>query len=171
MNIQNAKKVIKAAMLAQDTVIMEGNHGIGKSNIVKQFASEENLHCVELFLSHMEVGDLIGIPRTITKGTEVVTTWTKPIWLQRMIDKAWPETFAETSISFTDPDLAEQIKAECKDLTSREELNRAYATVKHLDPSVLHLTSKQTDIQCSESQLSVLFLDELNRAPIDVRQS
>lgn len=111
MDIQSAKMVIKAAAMADDTVIMEGPHGIGKSAIVKQFAKENGYHIEELFLSHQEVGDLIGIPHTIEIDGNTITTWSKPIWLQRMEKKA------EAGIP------------------------------------------------------TVLFLDELNRAPIDVRQS
>jgi len=111
MDIQFAKMVIKAAAKADDTVIMEGPHGIGKSAIVKQFAKENGYHIEELFLSHQEVGDLIGIPHTIEIDGNTITTWSKPIWLQRMEKKA-----------------AARIP-------------------------------------------TILFLDELNRAPIDVRQS
>jgi alkaline phosphatase D len=111
MDIQSAKQVIRAAALADDTVIMEGLHGIGKSNIVKQFSKEDGYHLEELFLSHQEVGDLIGIPHTIEKDNETITTWSKPIWLQRC-----------------------------------EQASKA-------------------------GKKCIIFLDELNRAPIDVRQS
>lgn len=111
MDIQTAKKVITAASKADDAVIMEGPHGIGKSAIVKQFAEENGYHLEELFLSHQEVGDLIGIPHTIEKDGEMITCWSKPPWLQRM-------------------ESAQKI-----------------------------------------GKPSILFLDELNRAPIDVRQS
>jgi hypothetical protein len=111
MDINTAKLAIKAADLANDTVIMQGQHGIGKSTIVKQYAKENDLHIEELFLSHQEVGDLIGIPNTIEIDGETVTTWSKPIWLKRIEQNA--------------------------------------------------KIGKRT----------VLFLDELNRAPTDVRQS
>jgi AAA domain (dynein-related subfamily) len=111
MDINSAKKIIKAAVYADDSVIMEGLHGIGKSEIVKQFAKENDYHLEELFLSHQEVGDLIGIPHMIEKDGKSVTTWSVPIWLQRMY-------------------------------------------------------SAQSD-----GKNCILFLDELNRAPIDVRQS
>lgn len=111
MDIQNAKEIIKAAAIADDTVIMEGLHGIGKSNIVKQFAKENGYHLEELFLSHQEVGDLIGIPKTIEDANTTVTTWSVPIWLQRSYKAA------------------------------------------------------------AQGIPTILFLDELNRAPIDVRQS
>lgn len=111
MDIQSAKQVIKAASFADDAVIMEGPHGIGKSNIVKQYAKEEGFHIEELFLSQQEVGELIGIPHTIDQDGVKITTWSTPIWLQRIVKAA------------------------------------------------------------ANGQRSVLFLDELNRAPIDVRQA
>lgn len=111
MDIQSAKEAIFAASLADDAVIMEGLHGIGKSQIVKQFSEEQGYHLEELFLSHQEVGDVIGIPHIIESGKNSLTTWSVPIWLQRMRD-------------------ASKAGKKC-----------------------------------------VLFLDELNRAPIDVRQS
>ena len=111
MDINSAKMVIEAAAMADDTVIMEGLHGIGKSEIVKQFSRENGYHLEELFLSHQEVGDLIGIPKIVEMDGEFITAWSKPIWFQRM-EKAAKE-----------------------------------------------------GLHC------VLFLDELNRAPIDVRQS
>lgn len=107
MDINTAKEIIKLASLADDTVLIEGVHGIGKSQIVRQFAKENDFHIEELFLSNQEVGDLIGIP-FLERDT---TKWSTPIWLKRM----W----------------------------------EAHKKGKHC----------------------VLFLDELNRAPIDVRQS
>ena len=111
MDIQSAKLVIAAAAIADDTVIMEGPHGIGKSNIVKQFAKENDYHLEELFLSHQEVGDLIGVPHMVQKDGVTITTWSIPAWLQRMY------------------------------------------------------------VAAASGKKSILFLDELNRAPIDVRQS
>lgn len=111
MNIQEAKSLLPFAARVGDSVLITGKHGIGKSQVVEQFARESNYYSYPLFLSHQEVGDIIGNPITkVLDGVEV-TTWTVPIWLQRM---------------------------------------REYAA---------------RGIPC------VLFLDELNRAPLDVRQS
>lgn len=111
MNITTAKQVLEAAAIADDSLLMEGPHGIGKSQIVEQFVEEQNYHLEVLFLSHQEVGDIIGIPHMIERDGVQITTWSKPIWLQRMERAA------------------------------------------------------------QEGKRCVLFLDELNRAPIDVRQS
>ena len=111
MNITEAKGVFLPAYYADDTVIMKGVHGIGKSDVVKAFAEENDFRMETLFLSHQEVGDLIGMPRTIEEDGEILTAWTKPVWFQRIVKAA------------------------------------------------------------EQGKRTVLFLDELNRAPIDVRQT
>lgn len=111
MNISDSKLILAAARVADDCVIMEGVHGIGKSEVVADFATTEGLHIEPLFLSNQEVGDLIGNPKTVERDGVTITTWSIPAWLHRMNKKA------EQGIP------------------------------------------------------TVLFLDELNRAPLDVRQS
>lgn len=109
--ITNVQTILKVAHVAQDAVLLEGKHGIGKSAIVDQFAKNNNMYMFPLFLSTQETGDLIGIPSEIVVDGHKVTQWSKPIWLNRMEEMA------------------------------------------------------NKGIHC------VLFLDELNRAPLDVRQS
>ncbi len=72
--------LLETARRANENVLIEGVHGIGKSLRVKEYAKKNNLHLEILYLSHQEVGDLIGIP-TISNNT---TIWTKPSWLTRM---------------------------------------------------------------------------------------
>ncbi len=176
MDINTAKEVITAAAQADDTVIMEGLHGIGKSTIVQQYAKENKMNLIELFLSHQEVGDLIGMPKTIEQDGETLTTWTKPIWLQRMIDASWPKSCTFGDLSFTDEALADTVKkyldiTDSNSPVSRDKLNEAYATHYNITEHGLHLVTTQTYVACTQSRHNVLFLDELNRAPIDVRQS
>lgn len=111
MTISEIKPMLTACQMAGDTLLVEGVHGIGKSQVAEQWAEENNVHLEVLFLSNQEVGDLIGMPRTVERDNEYITTWTKPIWLQR--------------------------------------LEQASKAGKH----------------------TAVFLDELNRAPLDVRQS
>ncbi len=78
--------------VASDTtvsVIVEGDHGIGKSESVYSFAAKNNFHVEPLFLSHQEVADLIGIP-TMLEDEEgnPLTTWSKPVWLHRLEQNA-----------------------------------------------------------------------------------
>lgn len=87
---ENSSQLVNLYKVACDTsvsVIVEGDHGIGKSDSVYSFAKENDFHVESLFLSHQEVADLIGIP-TLEKaaGTDGIplTTWSKPVWLHRM---------------------------------------------------------------------------------------
>jgi len=111
MNINDAEEMIEVCRLAGDSLLIKGVHGIGKSNIVRQYAKKKKYHIKELFLSHQDVGDLIGIPETIQRNGKSIMVWSVPEWLEEMYEKA------EQGIT------------------------------------------------------SVLFLDELNRAPLDIRQA
>ena len=89
MDIQTAKEIIRAAAMSDDTVLLEGPHGVGKSDAAKQIQIEDGYHMETRFLSHQEVGDLIGSPHTIVnEDGNSITTWAVPIWLQRMSDAA-----------------------------------------------------------------------------------
>lgn len=82
MKISSLKKVLMISRLAQDTLIIQGKHGIGKSSVVQQYCDENGFYLVELFLSNQEVGDLIGYPET----RNGVQYWSMPAWLHRMHD-------------------------------------------------------------------------------------
>lgn len=84
MNIVQAKEVIKIARDSNDTVLMQGKHGIGKSTIVQQYCNENDYHLEELFLSNQEVGDLIGHPTTEIVNGVSIQFWSVPVWLHRM---------------------------------------------------------------------------------------
>ena len=60
-------------------VLLRGRHGIGKSEIVYQFAEAKGLPVVERRASQMTEGDLLGLPSV--EGQ--VTTWCAPDWLHR----------------------------------------------------------------------------------------
>jgi len=89
---ENSSQLEQMYGVAADTsvsMIIEGDHGIGKSESVYSFAKKNNMNVEPLFLSHQEVADLIGIP-TLEKNEkgEPITTWSKPIWLERMEEAA-----------------------------------------------------------------------------------
>lgn len=85
MTITEILPILTSCKYADDALLMSGVHGIGKSQIVEQWAKENNIHCEVLLLSNMvDVGDLIGRPRDIEKDGEVVMVYSKPDWLQRM---------------------------------------------------------------------------------------
>ncbi len=88
-NSSQLENIYKIACDTTVSVIVEGDHGIGKSESVYAFAQKNNFHVEPLFLSHQEVADLIGIP-TLERdaSNHALTTWSKPIWLHRMEEAA-----------------------------------------------------------------------------------
>ena len=80
MKISQVKSVLEIAHQVNDSVLISGDAGLGKSYVVKEYADENNYHFEDLRLGNQEIGDLIGIP-TIQDG---VTVWTEPVWLYRM---------------------------------------------------------------------------------------
>lgn len=84
MKISKIKQAIKIAHGADDAVHMIGPHGIGKSEIVKEFANENGFHCEILQLPILEVSDLIGMPDITETQYGKVTTWAAPEWVQRV---------------------------------------------------------------------------------------
>lgn len=80
MKISDVKPIFTASMEARDSVLMIGAHGIGKTEVVREWSKENDIHLEVLYLSNMETGDLIGIP-TIENG---ITIWTVPCWLDNM---------------------------------------------------------------------------------------
>ena len=84
MKIAKIKQAIKIAHGADDAVHMIGPHGIGKSEIVKEFAKENGFHCEILQLPILEVSDLIGMPDITETKYGKVTEWAAPEWVQRV---------------------------------------------------------------------------------------
>lgn len=175
MNINHAKKIITAASMANHTVLLSGPHGCGKSSIVKQFAKENNYFCQELFLSHMEPGDVLGIPRTVKIGGIPTTTWSAPDWINAIINKAFPYEVKLEDLIFGDEAFQKFVinSSSIEKLhhaIPRGTLNSLYCQFYNLPQGELYLTKNQTNITYKYAVPTVLFLDELNRAPIDVRQ-
>lgn len=100
----NANTLQKLLNIAKDTsvsVLIEGEHGIGKSDGVREFAKNNEYHLEILLLGNQELGDLVGIPKVSTdKHGHEVTMWTMPIWLKRMWDAY--EDHGTTSVLFLD---------------------------------------------------------------------
>jgi len=111
MKISDVKPILTASMEAKDSIIMTGVHGIGKSEVVKEWAEENDIALEILYLSSNEVGDLIGVPYNKVVDGRQIESWSVPSWLDN-----------------------------------------------------LHQTSKQ-------GKKCALFLDEISRAALDVRQA
>lgn len=60
-------------------VMIRGRHGVGKSELVYQFAEKKGLPVVERRASQMTEGDLVGLP--VIDGDS--TSWNPPDWYKR----------------------------------------------------------------------------------------
>ena len=84
MNLRETVECIKFSVEASKQgikvpLILWGQHGIGKTQTVFQFAEENNYNVVVLHLATQDLADLIGIPREVNKQT----VWTEPEWLYK----------------------------------------------------------------------------------------
>lgn len=64
-------------------VLLRGRHGIGKSEVVYQFAKSINLPVVERRASQMTEGDLLGLPSIEGESTR----WNPPDWFKMACDQ------------------------------------------------------------------------------------
>ena len=72
MNVQETKRTLML-LPPRESLLIEGNHGLGKSNVVAQAAARMSkvlgkpFGFIDFRLSQKEVGDLIGMPRGMDK--------------------------------------------------------------------------------------------------------
>lgn len=172
MSIRELKDVLKYTYLSNKAVLINGKHGIGKSTVVEQFGKENNLYVEVLNLSVMEATDLVGNPYIEESNSRKSTIYVEPYWFQKIIDRAWPLDNDINDLEFNDLELKNYILSSVgKELKiTRYNLNNIYCDFYNLDNSELQLVSNQTNLVNKKSMGSIIFLDELNRAPQDVRQ-
>ncbi len=84
MNVIKLKTALTIAHAAQDHVHCVGAHGMGKTEIVKQWAKENNYHIEVLQLPILEVADLVGMPIIEDTKYGKVTSWAAPEWIMRI---------------------------------------------------------------------------------------
>jgi len=168
MNIKEAAQLLKEADSVGHVLLLESLHGIGKSSMCAQYAKEANLHLEVLILSLMDTGDLLGIPDTTKVGGLTSTTWAAPVWYTRIVNAAWPENLEVDSLNFVDFGLKDEVlKVESKGSISREDLNTAYCNYYDIPNHGLSLL-RQDKVTYAKSKRSLLFIDEMNRAPTDI---
>lgn len=68
---------------AKHPVMIRGRHGIGKSELVYQFAAKRGLPVVERRVSQMTEGDLVGLP--VIEGNR--TAWNPPDWFKEACER------------------------------------------------------------------------------------
>jgi MoxR-like ATPase len=67
---------------ARFPVLIRGRHGIGKSQLIYQFAGRRSLDVIERRASQMTEGDLIGLPTLEQRTNALVTKWAASDWFQ-----------------------------------------------------------------------------------------
>lgn len=88
MHITTFKKALPFLIDARIATLVWGNHGVGKSQSVKQFCEELGYHFVDLRLGTQEVGDLLGLAdfKVDKDGNHIATKFMPPDWLNNLID-------------------------------------------------------------------------------------
>lgn len=168
MNIKEAGQLLKEADSVGHVVLLESMHGVGKSSMCAQYASEANLHLEVLILSLMDTGDLLGIPDTTNVGGLTSTTWAAPVWYTRIVNAAWPEELETDQLSFVDDQLAATVASlSSNNRISRSSLNGAYCVHYDIPNHGLALL-RQSHVTYAKSKRSLLFIDEMNRATTDI---
>lgn len=74
-SIKGAKELIRVYMAADIPVFLHGAPGVGKSDALRQIATEQKIGFKDLRLSMMDPVDLLGLPVVTADGE---TTWAKP---------------------------------------------------------------------------------------------
>ena len=168
MNIKETQQFIKAIDLANKSPLLEGVHGIGKSQIIAQYAADNDMHCETLILSLMDTGDLIGLPRTTEVGGALSTVWAAPQWYNNIVNAAMPTEVNLDDLVFADSKFQDFVTSRIKGrIIDRGELNEAYCRYTGVTNDRLHIIN-QSLVSYTKARRSVLFLDEFNRAPVDI---
>jgi hypothetical protein len=84
VDFKTFRQIVPHVTAARFPVLLRGRHGIGKSEVVYQLATDLALPVVERRASQMTEGDLLGLPST----DGAVTTWNPPAWFKTACDEA-----------------------------------------------------------------------------------
>lgn len=82
MNIKELTLTLKK-LPANQSVLIRGRHGIGKSEVVKQLAEFWELPLIDRRISQMSEGDIIGLPKVENGKTEFLP----PEWFRQAMDE------------------------------------------------------------------------------------
>lgn len=126
-------------------ILMVGSMGVGKSEIVSQIAKELNIGIVDLRLATQEPGDLIGLPRTAGLAGAMLD------FISAIATHVQKEATTHAILRL----LAGAVLSATKGVATSLRLETVYAVPEWFP---------------KPGTKGILFLDELNRAPVDVRQ-
>ena len=163
ISISKVKGLLNSVQLVGDSLLIEGVHGIGKSEIVSQWGKENNVSIEELFLSHQDIGDLVGIPHTVVSMGETITHWAKPVWLQRMEKAVFPDNTTLKDLEIKDTKFKEYL-GDLKGYITAGEMVKAYNSYYDTTYTINSFLSVDLGILSKKGKPVGLFLDELNRA-------
>jgi hypothetical protein len=74
---------VSTKLPVETSVLLRGNHGIGKSQVVRQLAKHFGLEVIDRRLSQMSEGDMVGLPSTDGE----VTRFNPPDWYKKACKK------------------------------------------------------------------------------------
>ena len=81
MNLNGIKKALPYLFRNRVTGNLIGQHGVGKSTAIREYAQEQGIGFIDLRLGQMEVGDLLGLPEIIDdKDGNKITVFARPKW-------------------------------------------------------------------------------------------
>jgi len=83
VDFKTFRNVAPHVISVRKPVLLRGRHGVGKSEVVYQIATDLDMPVVERRASQMTEGDLIGLPKT--DGD--ITSFCPPDWFQEACDK------------------------------------------------------------------------------------
>jgi len=84
MRISVAKQMLEALWPIQRAILLIGETGVGKSELIEDLAKKMGYYLISLRLGQQEVGDIIGLPQILDGRT----TWAKPAWWPNEGDRA-----------------------------------------------------------------------------------
>jgi hypothetical protein len=79
MRINELREVLKRLIMVNESILLVGHAGVGKTTVVKTIAQELNRPVKTVILSTLEPGDLLGVPHIV--GNE--TVYERPSWLPK----------------------------------------------------------------------------------------
>lgn len=142
------QKIVKHVTATKKPVLVRGRHGIGKSEMIYQFAREHGKLVVERRASQMTEGDLMGLPSI--EGT--ATRWNPPDWFKLACEKGVVLFFDEIDRAVT------EVRQGLFELTDSRKLNG-----NTLHPDTLIFAAVNGGIHGSQYQVGEMDPAELDR--------
>lgn len=142
MKLSDAYKIVKNSIKNNTPVMMWGPPGIGKSSLIHQISSESNMAVLDLRLAQLEPTDLRGVPMPNNKTGRA--DWYLPGF--------WPTPAKEDTERTVETE--EQVKGKDGKTTTKT-------------------VTKKVPVKkgCSLDGPCIIFLDEIEKAPISVKNA